>query len=129
MSSNCFSDILDKMSLWSVDSIITSWAPMPFILSYTPSPSLLSSPSIRRAGYLFGTTLSVQPDIFGFEPSGLYASISCGVLSSFPGQNGQKPSFVGGWWTINSEGLLPRSVEMITHLPSMGSFLSSGITY
>jgi hypothetical protein len=28
---------------------------------------------------------------------------------------------------MKSEGLLPRSIDMITHLPEMGSFLNSGI--
>src|SRR5574337_456167 len=59
----------------------------------------------------------------------LYASTSGGVLASLPGQNGQKPTLGEGWVNSNSEGRLPRSVDIITHLPTMGSFLSSGICH
>src|SRR5258706_346233 len=41
--------------------MITSWAPMPFILSNNPSPCRLSSPSMPKAGNLLGTTRSIQP--------------------------------------------------------------------
>ena len=37
-------------------SMTTSWAPTPFIRSKRPSPDGSSSPSIRSAGNLFGTT-------------------------------------------------------------------------
>ena len=51
--------------LWSGVSMTTSWAPMPFILSYSPSPTLSSSPSMTRAGYLLGTTRRLQPGALG----------------------------------------------------------------
>jgi len=41
------------------------------------------------AGYLFGTTRTVQPGESGVPPSGRRASTSGGVSASFPPQNGQ----------------------------------------
>ena len=55
---------------WSGVSITTSCAPMPFILSYRPSPRRSSCPSIWSAGNLFGTTRTVQPPVFAGLPSG-----------------------------------------------------------
>ena len=51
-----------------------------------------------------------------------------GVLSSWPGQNGQSPSAAtdGGTWA-NSDGRRARSVAMITQRPTMGSLRSSGM--
>ena len=42
-------------------SMMTSWAPMPFILSYMPSPWRFSSPSMPSTGNLLGTTRTRQP--------------------------------------------------------------------
>src|SRR3990172_375939 len=42
---------------WQGDSTIISFAPMLFILSYIPSPFLPRSPSTRKTGDTFGTTL------------------------------------------------------------------------
>jgi hypothetical protein len=74
-------------------------------------------------------TLKVQPGLFGSEELGRKANISGGVADSFPGQKGQSllSRLLGA--LEKSEGLLPLSVEMITHLPMMGSFLSSGISF
>src|SRR3989304_7266173 len=108
--------------------MITSCAPIPLILSYTPSPALARSPSTLSAGYLFGTTLICPPAVLGLPPFVRYAIISLGVILSLPGQNGQSPPFDGGGVTMNSDGRFPRSVAIITHLPIMGSFLSSGIS-
>src|SRR3972149_7015114 len=127
-SSNCLADTEESVSRWFGDSMITSCAPMPLILSYTPSPALARSPSILSAGYLFGTTLICQPDVLVLSPFVWYAIISLGVIFSLPGQNGHSPPFYGGGVTTNSDGRFPRSVAIITHLPIMGSFLSSGIS-
>jgi hypothetical protein len=53
--------------------------------------------------------------------------ISGGVLSSLPGQKGQNPLLIGFLGTLKSEGLLPLSVEIITHRPVTGSLRSSDI--
>jgi hypothetical protein len=71
--------------------------------------------------------LSVQPGEFGSDPVGLNARISGGVVYSFPGQKGQNPPFFFCEGETKSVGLFPRSTEIITHLPTIGSFLSSGI--
>src|SRR6266404_575080 len=52
----------------SGDSMITSCAPIPFILSKRPSPSRSSSPSMPNAGNLLGTTRMLQPGVFGPPP-------------------------------------------------------------
>jgi hypothetical protein len=82
---------------------------------------------MRRAGNLLETTRSVQPEVFAEVPFSLNARISGGVLSSFPSQRGQNPPIDLDCSVTKSEGLLPLSVEMITHLPWIGSFLSSGM--
>jgi hypothetical protein len=74
-----------------------------------------------------GTTLRVQPGVFGSFPSGLNAKISLGVVCSFPSQKAQNPPFFGDTRIPKSDGLFPLSTEMITHLPEIGSFLNSGI--
>jgi hypothetical protein len=61
------------------------------------------------------------------ELGGLKAMISGGVVYSLPGQKGQNPPFFLCEAERKSVGLFPRSIDMITHLPTMGSFLSSGI--
>src|SRR3989304_2940300 len=108
---------------WSGVSIITSWAPIPFILSNIPSPDLLRSPYIWRAGNLLGITRSVQPGVFGWVEEGLKATISGGVVYSLPGQKGQNPPFLlctGG--EAKSVGLFPLSTAIMTQPPEMGSF-------
>lgn|ERR1035437_4897867 len=107
--------------------MITSCAPTPFIMSYMPMPFLFNSPSILSAGNLFGTTLTAHPLVFGEDKSGLIAKISAGVLSSFPGQKGQKDFFAISTGVVKSAGLDFLSFAIITHLPIMGSFLSSDI--
>src|SRR6476469_7755810 len=126
MSSMRFSGIVDRVSAWSGVSITTSWAPTPFILSNIPSACRSRSPSIPNAGNLLGTTRRFQPVVsrLGFSP-GRYASISGGVVLSLPGQNGQNPPFRVTRSREKSPGRLERSVEIITHRPVTGSFLSS----
>jgi hypothetical protein len=80
-----------------------------------------------RAGNLFGTTRSFHPEVFAPPPFRPYTSTSGGVLDSFPAQNGQ---FFGSFaMTLSrrkSFGRFPRSVEIITQRPVMGSFRNSG---
>ena len=76
---------------------------------------------------MFGMTLKVHPGAFGCNPDGLKAMISGGVVYSLPGQKGQNPPFFLWDGETKSVGLFPLSTEMITHLPTMGSFLNSGI--
>jgi hypothetical protein len=60
--------------------------------------------------------------------AGLKAIISGGAVCSLPGQKGQKPAAFLLWeGEMKSEGLLPLSTDMMTHLPDMGSFLNSGM--
>ena len=70
--------------------MMTSWAPIPLTRSNRPSPVRSSSPSIRRAGNLLGTTRRLQPGVSAGVPLERRAMISGGVLSSLPVQNGQK---------------------------------------
>src|SRR5574337_955633 len=53
--------------------------------------------------------------------------ISGGVLSSFPGQNGQNPNCLGGEAAVKSKGRFPRSVEIMTQREVIGSLRSCGI--
>src|SRR4030066_112907 len=92
-----------------------------------PSPALLRSPSVIRAGNLLETTLIRHPVVLGWVPLSLYAMISGGVLSSFPGQKGQKPPLFASGFATKSVGLLALSVEIIIHRPTIGSFLNSGM--
>jgi hypothetical protein len=65
--------------------------------------------------------------LLGSDESGRKAIISGGVADSLPGQKGHSLLSVlllGA--PEKSDGLFPRSVDMITHLPIIGSFLSSG---
>src|SRR5271168_1095333 len=126
-SSSARSGSVASVAAWSGVSIITSCAPTPFILSNNPSPSRSSSPSIPSAGNLFGTTRMLQPAVFAAPPLRPYTRISDGVLPSLPGQNGQ---FFGLFATTLSRkksfGRFPRSVEIITQRPVIGSFRNSG---
>src|SRR5512134_1628003 len=72
-------------------------------------------------------TLRLHPGPLADEPAGLKAMISGGVVYSFPGQNGQNPPFFRWDCERKSVGLFPRSIDMMTHRPTIGSFLSSGI--
>src|SRR5271156_844452 len=107
--------------------MITSCAPTPFMRSNNPSPSRSSPPSIPSAGNLFGTTRMLHPAVFAEPPLRPYTRISDGVFPSLPGQNGQ---FFGLFATTLSRkksfGRFPRSVEIITQRPVIGSFRNSG---
>src|SRR5215831_19958528 len=105
---------------------MTSWAPIPFILSYRPSPRRSRSPSIWRAGNLLGIARTLQPIVLGGVDSGRTAYTSGGVLSSFPGQNGQNPVLLGTGTAVKLVGRRLRSVAMITQRPITGSLRSSG---
>ena len=65
--------------------------------------------------------------LYGQALFDLKAMISGGVVCSLPSQNAQKPPFFGETRIPKSEGRFPLSIEIMTHLPEMGSFLSSGI--
>ena len=109
--------------------MITSWAPMPFILSNSPSPWRSRVPSTRSTGNWFGTTRSVQPGPFAAVPLRC-ASSSRGVMCSCPSQKGHETS--GAICTDSrrkSVGRLRRSVEMITQRPVTGSLRSSHDIY
>ena len=75
---------------------------------------------------LIGTTRSDQPALFASEPL-RYARISGGVWLSFPSQNGQKPPDFSTLCLPFINGRRALSVDIITHRPVTGSFLSSGI--
>src|SRR3972149_2658180 len=83
-----FSSSLESGLPCSGVSIITSWAPMPFILLYITCSLLLSLPSIIRAGKRLGITRTHHPDEFGLALLSLKASISSGVFDSLPEQKG-----------------------------------------
>src|SRR5713226_6218222 len=126
-SSTARSGRVASVARWFGDSITTSCAPIPFILSKRPSPSRSSSPSLPRAGNLFGTTRMLQPGVLGPPPLRPYTRISGGVRASLPTQKGQFFSSLG--MTLSrrkSFGRFPRSVEIITHRPVIGSLRNSG---
>src|SRR3954468_13384856 len=127
ISSTRFNGMVVSVSPWSGVSITTSCAPTPFILSNIPSACRSRSPLMPSAGNLLGTTRRFHPIVWGctFSP-GREANISGGVVLSLPGQNGQNPPFIVTRSREKSPGRLERSVEMITHRPVTGSFLSSG---
>src|SRR5512145_1461125 len=79
---------------------------------------------MRRAGNLLGTTRRDQFGSFA-APDGRKAKISGGVIRSLPGHRGQIPSLRSVFSVGNSWGLFARSVEMMTHRPTMGSLRSS----
>src|SRR5437867_10009223 len=116
-----------RFRLWSGLSMITSCAPIPRIRSYSPTPLRPGSPSIIKAGYLLGTTRTVQPGVFGDVPS-RNAMISGGVFDSLPEQNGQlSEEGISVGERLKSIGLRLRSVAMITHRREIGSCRSSDI--
>ena len=82
---------------------------------------------MRKAGNLFGMTLKSQSGLFGDELPGRTAYTSAGVICSLPGHSGHIAAFGGGGSSIKKTGRLPRSVDIITHLSIIGSFLNSGI--
>src|SRR5579864_429382 len=129
-SSRAFSGSIASVLLWSGVSMITSCAPTPFMRSNNPSPCRSRFPSIPRAGNLFGTTRTLHPGVsfpFPFLP---YARISGGVFNSLPGQNGQnEPPFICTLSRTKSDGLFPRSLEIITQRPVIGSLRRSGNLY
>ena len=107
-------------------SMITSCAPMPFILSNSPSPCRSRLPSTRSTGNWFGITRSVQPGLSRRPPLRPCARSSGGVMCSCPSSKGH--AGLGAIWTGSrrkSLGRLRRSVEMITHRPVTGSLRSS----
>ena len=61
------------------------------------------------------------------SPGGRPTRISGGVLSSLPGQNTQLPPCATTGSVVKSDGRRARSVEMMTHRPTTGSFRRSGI--
>src|SRR5262245_22879107 len=108
-------------------SMTTSWAPTPLIRSKRPSPDGSSSPSIRSAGNLFGTTRYVQPGVLGRLSGGRPARTSGGVWCSWPSQNAHIVARGRTGSVTKSEGRRARSVAMMTQRPTTGSFRSSGI--
>src|SRR5208282_1291513 len=68
----------------------------------------------------------VQPCESREAPFGRYARTSEGVLFSLPGQKGQNPPFIFTGSRLKSVGRLARSVEIMTHRPTIGSLRSSG---
>src|SRR5262249_19013832 len=77
---------------------------------------------------LFGMTRTCQPGVFGAVPGRRTATISGGVLSSCPSQNGQKdPSGGDSCVGTKSMGRRLRSVAMMTQVLEIGSCLSSDI--
>ena len=125
-SSIRFSGSVASVASCSGVSMMTSCAPMPFILSNMPSAERFRLPSMPSAGNLLGTTRTVHPCASRPVPFGRYASTSDGVLFSLPGQNGQNPPLFLTDSLTKSVGRLERSVEMMTHRPTMGSLRSSG---
>jgi hypothetical protein len=80
---------------------------------------------LARAGNLFGTTLTLQPGEFARVEPSRYARTSGGVSASWPAQKGQgSPKFdlIVGAVAL---GLLLRSLAMMTHRSTTGSFLNS----
>jgi hypothetical protein len=68
-----------------------------------------------------------QPALFALPPFRPYTSTSLGVFASLPGQNGQFfPSLGITLSRRKSMGRFPRSVEMITQRPVIGSLRNSG---
>src|SRR5260370_31370102 len=82
---------------------------------------------MTSAGKRLGTTRMFQPGVLAPPPLRPYTRISGGVLLSAPGQKGQ---FLGPVTRTlsrrKSEGRFPRSVEMMTQRPVMGSLRNSG---
>src|SRR5262249_24249995 len=126
-AATCVSGSVARVARWSGDSMITSCAPMPLMRSYSPSPVGSSSPSIRRAGNLLGTTRTDHPGELGALLGSRTARISSGVRASWPAQKAQGPAPTGRAGAVRkSEGRRERSVGMITQRPTIGSRRSSG---
>src|SRR5579864_1995612 len=113
---------------WSGVSTMTSCAPTPPMPSYMPSQVTSVEPSMRSAGYLFGTTRTCQPGVSGAVPGRRIAAISGGVVASRPSQNGQLADGAasGSPPLAKSLGRAARSLAMITQRRVMGSLRSSG---
>src|SRR5215813_8744900 len=97
-----------------------------------PTRLRLISGKIPKAGNLFGTTRVSQPVEFGVSPLSRSAKISGGVMFSLPEQNGQRAlasAVSSSRLGSGTSGRLARADEMITHLPLIGSFLSSGLSF
>src|SRR5688572_22503513 len=106
-------------------SIMTSCAPRPAIAWYGESARRGISLTLARAGNLFGTTLTLQPgESARVEPS-RYARTSGGVSASWPAQKGQGSSKFDLIVGAVALGLLLRSLAMMTHRSTTGSFLNS----
>src|SRR5262245_4452938 len=100
--------------------------------SCTPTPlgtslllSVVSNPPLSgtRAGYLLGTTRTVQWDKLNASPWSRKTMTSGGVMVSFPAQKGHRAvSEASG-----CIGLFALSVAMMTQRSLVGSFLNSGI--
>ena len=80
---------------------------------------------------MLGITRMSQPGPFGRLPGCREAHISGGVICSLSSQNGHfSPGAIRSSSTtavLKRSGRCPRSVEMMTHLPIIGSRRSSGI--
>lgn len=119
---------------WSGVSITTSWLPKPgswHRLKTVPSPEACNfNPfvSMDTAGYLLTITLTLQS---GASASSLSrrANVSCPFSISKPWQKLQGPGLPSRKLLnfLNSEGRFPLLSEMITHLCSSRSLLSSAI--
>jgi hypothetical protein len=106
-------------------SIMTSCAPRPAIAWYGESARRRISLTLARAGNLLGTTLTLQPgESARVEPS-RYARTSGGVSASWPAQKGQGSSKFDLIVGAVALGLLLRSLAMMTHRSTTGSFLNS----
>src|SRR4051812_19095172 len=114
-------------SEWLGVSMMTSWAPMPFMVSNIPTPWRFNSPSTCSTGNLLGTTRTDQPGPLAGMPWGRWARISGGVRSSCPSQKGQAVGLTSWARGRKSVGRLLRSVEMITQWPVTASLRRSGI--
>ena len=102
--------------------MITSCAPMPFILSYMPSPWRFSSPSMPSTGNLLGTTRTRQPGWFAPPPAGRPAPRAASSARC-RNRTGKARAGGGTGWRMKSDGPRARSVEMITQRPVTGSFV------
>src|SRR3989339_1558418 len=111
--------------------MITSWAPTPLIMSKTPIPVRLISPSLTKAGNRLLTILTSQPAVLGAVLGSLQAVISGGVFASFPRQNGHlappSPASSETEGILKSVGRCPRSDAITIQRSEIGSFLNSGI--
>ena len=108
--------------------MITSCAPMPFILSNSPSPCRSSVAFDLQRGKLVRHHAHVPAGPLAAPPLRRHDSTSRGVISSCPSQNGTPcRRWASTCSTRKASGRLRRSVEMITQRPVMGSLRSSGM--